>query len=387
MPPEASDAPPRLALLALSCCYFTLAVASLSVVGLLKPMAAGLAVSESAIAYLVTAFALTYAVCAPVIQVIVGDWDRRVLILIGLGLIGCGSLITAFGEVYSVTVTGRFVMAAGAAVVGPMASAAGAALVPASRRGAALGRVFAGLTIAAVLGVPITAWLGAQIGWRATLVVIAGLAAAVALAVCLTVPGGARGTRSSARMVLGVLTDRTLAPALSVTLFQMAGQFATYAVVAVYLTQRFGMSGDLLPAALFTYGVGGVLGNILATRLVDRFGPDRLILGSLSMIGLVFLAQLVIPATPVIAFALMLVWAISGMVLFAPQQVRLMALAPERGTLLLALNGAGLYVGMAGGAALSGLLLERVGVSVLPAASAILISAAIIGYLLSRRQT
>ncbi|MEM7060951.1 MAG: MFS transporter [Pseudomonadota bacterium] len=372
------QSPPPFALTALSGCYFILAVASLSVVGLLDPMAEGLQVSKSRIAYLVTAFALTYAVMAPVLQILVGDWDRRRLLLLGLGAIGLGSLIMALAPGYGLAAAGRVVMAVGAAVAGPMASAEGAALVPPERRGAALGKVFAGMTLATVLGVPLTAFAGTVIGWRATLIVIAGVAGLVALAVATKVPAGGRGQKSDAKAVIETLVNPVLAPAIGVTLFQMAAQFVTYAVIAAFLADRFAIGETLLPLALFTFGIGGILGNLLATRLSDRLGPAKLIQISLAVTMGVFICLQLAPSNKAVAFILMGAWSIFGMMLFAPQQARLISLAPERTNLLLALNGSAIYLGMAGGAALSGMLYAKTGSDGLAWVSCVLVVMAMV---------
>ena len=383
---EQNQAPDGFALIVLSTCYFTLAVASLSVVGLLTPMAGGLQVSESSIAYLVTAFAMTYALAAPALQMAVGDWDRKTLIIGGLAAIACGCVVTSIATDYWIMVLGRVLMASGAAVLGPMASAAGAALVAPEKRGAALGTVFAGLTVASVIGVPATAWLGDQIGWRATMVTIAALALCVAAAIWLSVPGGGRGERSNARAILDTLMDRTLAPALSVTLFQMAGQFCVYAVVAVYIIEHFGVAPALVPLGLFAYGIGGIVGNIIATRLIDRLGADRLIRISLVATTIVALIVQLAPQIPALAFVLMASWSVCSMMVYAPQQARLINLAPRRANLLLALNGAGLYVGMAVGAAISGTMFAASRTEWLALASAALFSVALVTFLVSVRR-
>ena len=143
-----------IALWALSGCYVILALASLSVVGILEPMSRGLAVTGSQIAYLVTAFALTFAVAAPMMQILFGDLERKLLILLGLGAIGAGVLLTGLAGGYCMVAAGRVLMAVGAAVAGPMASAAGAALVPPEQRGLALAMVFSGMTVATYWACP-----------------------------------------------------------------------------------------------------------------------------------------------------------------------------------------------------------------------------------------
>lgn len=379
------DPMPNLALAVLSACYFILAVTSLSVVGLLVPMGEGLGVSKSEVAYLVSVFSITNAIAAPSLQVAVGDRDRRVLILWGLVAIGIGTTLTGLAARYEVAVLGRMIMAVGAAVVGPMASATGAALVDVSHRGMALGKVFAGMTVATVLGVPLVALGGDLIGWRATLVVLGGLALLVALAVRLVVPETERGKRARFSEVWAILTDRVLAPAISVTGFQMAAQFATYAVIAAYLLEKTGMAAHLLPVALMTFGVGGVLGNFFAMRLIDRVGPDRLILVSLATTGLVFLGLQFGASSTVAMFVLMGAWAVAAMILFAPQQARIIGLRPEMANLLLALNGSAIYAGMAVGSAISGALYASSGTEWLALASASLIALGLGAFLISKR--
>ena len=65
------------ALLSLSAAYFTLGTGSLAVIGLLPSMAADLATSPAAIANLLTVFALTFALAAPLSQVMLGHLPRR----------------------------------------------------------------------------------------------------------------------------------------------------------------------------------------------------------------------------------------------------------------------------------------------------------------------
>ena len=76
---------------------------------------------------------------------------------------------------------------------------------------------------------------------------------------------------------------------------------------------------------------------------------------------------------------------VAGMILFAPQQNRLISLAPQQANLLLALNGSAIYLGMASGAALAGVLYADSGTDWLALVSAILVLLALIGGYLSER--
>ncbi|MEM7438121.1 MAG: MFS transporter [Pseudomonadota bacterium] len=376
---------PRLPLTVLSACYFSLAVGGLAVIGLLLPMREGLGVSSSEVAFLLAVFSITYAVAAPLLQVAVGDWDRRRLLVIGLGIISAGALLTGVAQNYSTALIARMMVGVGAGLVGPMASAAGAALVPESRRGAALGYVLAGMTLATVFGVPMAAWLGDLVGWRAAFFIIGTFIALNAAAVWVFVPAHPPGERASLRAIADVLTDRVLAPAVSVTCWQMAGQFTTYSVIAVYMTERFGLPPAWLPVVLAAFGIGGVLGNFLAARFVDQLGTDRVItlslLGTLaSVIGLQLSGGILW-----LGLLLGFIWPVTALALFAPQQERLIALRPQAANLLLALNGAAIYLGLGAGSALAGVMLQSSGTDWLAAASSALLLCALFAYWLSRR--
>jgi MFS transporter, DHA1 family, inner membrane transport protein len=108
---------------------------------------------------------------------------------------------------------------------------------------------------------------------------------------------------------------------------------------------------------LACFGLGIVLANGISGRLSDHFGPNLLVVVFLSTLLVI---QLVLPlvVTTISSGAIMLLlWGMSFALLFIPQQQRLLNIAPEHATVLLALNNSALYLGIAGGAALGGLAL------------------------------
>ncbi len=375
-----------LALPSLAAGYFTLGVGSLAVVGLIDPIAAEFTASRAAVAQLVTAFALTYAVAAPLLQTVIGGWDRRWAILLGLGLIAVAAAAGALTDSFAILAASRLVMAIGAAMVGPMASSLAASVVPDAQRGAALGKVFAGMTMATVLGVPLAGWLGGIVGWRGVIWAVAAMAVLTAVAVWQSVPSGSVGMRSGMAALKGVLLNRVLTPAIGVTLFQMASQFAIYALIAAYLMSEQGVPAAMVPVALAVYGVGGVLGNSVATMLLARIAAERLILGSLVGMLMIYLALGMLHLGPIVALSLLGLWAVVGMLMMAPQQARLVMLAPEQRNLLLALNASALYLGMGGGSVVAGALFSHFGGAGLPYAAAVIAMLAIGSFVASERR-
>ena len=369
----------------LSLAYFVMGTASIAVVGLVGTMAADLGVSKPDIAVLVTVFALTFALAAPLLQVAAGSMPRRTLLLGGLVVLATGCLLSALAPGYGGVLAARVLMGLGAAAVGPVASGLGAGLVPPQRQGHALAVVFGGMTLASVAGLPITAWLGVLLGWRAMFggLALAGLLTALAIAWLVDDRRPAPGITLAS---LGQLFRQPAAAwAVAMSVCHMAAQFALFALVAPFLQERYGLPPGQLSLALLAGGLSGVAGNLLAGRLGDRLGAARTLQLAVTGMACASTALLLLPAVPALGLVAYAFWSLSGMVFYAPQQKRLIGLAPALRNLVLALNASALYVGMSLGAAAGSQAWVRWGPASLPAVAMVFIACSLGVFLLSRR--
>jgi len=373
-----------LALLSLAAAYFAVGTTSLLVVAISAPLADDLTVSPAAVANLLTIFALTFAIAAPLAQVLLGQMQRRRLLMAGLALMSTATGLAALVEGYWQLFALRVAAGAGAALVGPMASAIGAGLVRQEQQGRALALVFSGMMLATVLGVPLAAWLGGWLGWRWVFLIVGAAGIAATVGVATLVHDRSHGAPVTLPGLLGVLTTRRTGMSVATTLLQMAAQFATYALIVPFVLERMGGTQAWAVAILFAFGVGGLVGNVVAGAMADRLGADRTIWISFAGLAVVFTALIAAPAYAWIALAIAIAWAVTGTMFQAPQQKRLVGLSPEARGLLLACNASALYVGMAAGSFLAGAAYESLGIAVLPAISLALIGAAALAFGQSR---
>jgi DHA1 family inner membrane transport protein len=158
-------------------------------------------------------------------------------------------------------------------------------------------------------------------------------------------------------------------------LLQITGVFATYTLVVPLLRDRYSMPPALLSAALLTFGLAGVLGNLAARWTATHWSADRALAVSLGMLALLFMAMGVAPANAGAAFALLASWAVANDVFFPSQQRRLVELAPQARGLALALNASALYAGMSAGSFIAARVYASRGIAALPWASAALMLA------------
>ena len=147
--------------------------------------------------------------------------------------------------------------------------------------------------------------------------------------------------------------------------------YILYTYLAPLLSETMGYGRNGVTLALLVFGAGAVAGNVWGGWMADRLGPLRtlLFLGT----GQVILMPLFVflPFADWALFVLLGLWSLFGWSFMAGQQLRILAILPERPGVVLALNAAAIYLGAALGSGMGGLVLSRFPLTALgPAAGA-----------------
>ncbi len=362
---------------------FAVGTSAYVVSGLLPAVSADLGVSLTAAGQLATAFALAYAVGAPLLATLTGRWERRNLLLAALLVAAVGNAIAAIAPTYSTLLVGRVVAALGAAAYTPAATLFATALRPAAERARAVAIVFGGLTLALALGVPAGTLLGGSLGYRGVFGLVAVVCLVVGAAVLLRLPRMAAPPAVSLRERFAVGADRRVLTVLAITVLGVLGTMSVYIYVVPLLTATAGISGGTVGVLLLVYGVGAVVGNAWGGRAADRFGNVRTLFVVLTGF-VVMIATLPVTATTVAGAAVALfVWSVFTWSFNPPVQSLLLELAPTGG-LVLSLNASAIYLGMGLAGVIGGAVIDAAGVLVLPEVGAAL-AVVVLGLLLTLR--
>lgn len=379
------DASAARSLSALAAAYFAMGASALAVIGSIRAIAVGLGIGIGAVAHLVAIYAIVFAVSAPTLQWLASRLSQRTLLLAGLAFSAVGSLGSALATGYASLFAARILVAVGGAAIAPVASALGAALVPRERQGAALVRVFSGMTVASIVSTPAAQWIASQFGWRALFCGVAVLNLVVAGAVALSVRDRRRGEALVLRDMAVELLRPGIAAGIAVVLAYMTGMFASFTMIVPILQNQFGISARWTSAALMVFGLAGLAGNVLARRLAARFSADRLIIAALVTLIAMFVAMALLRGSPLVALVALIVWAASNDVFMPSQQRRMAEIAPQARSLALAWNSSALYLGMSAGSYVAGVVALRLGTEELPLLSAAALALGLLALGLSRR--
>jgi predicted MFS family arabinose efflux permease len=365
-------------LLMLAVGMFAMGTDNFVVAGILPGVAASLHTSVSLAGLMVTFYALTYAVAAPVMAALAGSWPRKLLLVGALGIFVVGNMITAVATDLHWVLFSRALSGFGAALFSPTALGVASALASPEKRGRALAAVTAGLTGATALGSPIGTFIGGFGSWRTTLWFVTLLGVLAMIGVWTMLPSVARPASIALRERLAPVRDAGIALTLLTSLFGFGGFLMVYTYAGVVL-QRVTHGDERMLAAMFLlWGVAATAGNLLSGRLVDRF-EGRHIINAMLWVAIVnFCALPWTSAHPLSAAMALVIWGICGWGLIVPQQHRLVQLAPGVAPLVLALNNTATYIGLACSGMLGGAVLAAFGGKYLSVVAAALITIAFV---------
>ncbi|MER7129940.1 MFS transporter [Streptosporangium saharense] len=244
---------------------FTVVTSEMLPVGLLTSIAATLGVSDGTAGLTMTAPGLVAAVSAPVLAITTRRLDRRVMLLGLVALLSVANLAGAFAPNYLVMMAARVLTGVSIGGFWAFAAGLGLRLVPEASVGRATSIILAGVSVAAVLGVPLATFISSFAGWRTAFASMGALALALLVLLAVTLPPlpgepRERGAGPSpARRLSG-----SLRIVLVLTALIVSGHFAAYTYVRPFLEQVSHAGPAFVSAALLLYGAAGVAGNFVA---------------------------------------------------------------------------------------------------------------------------
>lgn len=356
-----SPAPTRaphfaLAVLALAMGGFAIGTTEFVTMGLIREIAGGVDVSIPTAGHVISAYALGVVVGAPVLAFFGAKWPRRGLLVALMAAYAVFNALSALATSFELLALARFLDGLPHGAYFGVASLVAASLAPPERKGRAVAMVMLGLSVANVVGVPATTWLGQHLGWRAAFWAVSILALVTVAMILAFVPSVPGDSEATGRRELAAFSKPQVWLTLLVGAVGFGGMFAVFSYIAPTVTELGGLGDGAVPVFLLVFGLGMVAGTWLAGELAD-WSIMKSLLGS--SVGMGVLLVLFFFAAPHGWLLLPVAFGITtlGSVLVVNLQLRLMDVAGDAQTLGAAMNHAALNVANALGAWLGGLVI------------------------------
>ncbi|MEV6591794.1 MFS transporter [Streptomyces acidicola] len=283
-------------LVALALGGFGIGLTEFLIAGLLPQVASSFGVSEAAAGRLISGYALSVAIGAIALTAATARLPRKGVLVGLVALFVIGNLLSAVAPSYSVMLLGRIVAALCHGSFFGIGSLVARSLVAPERKSRAVAVMFAGLTVANVLGVPFGALVGERWGWRAAFWAVTAIGVLALAGIVALVPGWAGQVRppaesgragavppSGLRAQFRAFRSWQVWLTLTATALSYGGMFGAFSYIAYTFTEVSGFSRADVAWLLMVYGVGLVVGNLIGGRAADRDRDRALVLALLGL--------------------------------------------------------------------------------------------------------
>lgn len=339
--PEPGAPPVRVAhvglvILALAVGGFAIGTTEFASMSMLPLFAQGLGIDAPTAGHAISAYALGVVVGAPVMTVLGARVPRRRLLLILMAMFTVFNGLTGLSPGYHWMLVFRFLAGLPHGAYFGVAALVASSLVPANRRTRAVGQMFLGLTCATIVGVPMASWLGQAVGWRWAFALVAVLGLLTMIAVAIFAPNTPADAKASPLRELSALKRPQVWYTLAIGAIGFGGMFAVYTYLADILINVTHMPLSSVPWVMAVFGIGMTIGNMVVPVFADR--------ALMRTVGVLLLWSLVILA--IFPFTAGNVWLLSldvffigiGGALGTVLQTRLMDVAGDAQGLAASLN-------------------------------------------------
>ncbi|NOJ46285.1 MFS transporter [Bradyrhizobium archetypum] len=327
--------------------------------GMLVELSAGLDVSVRTAGLLITFGAIVLCIGSPVTAWLTSRIERRTLLTATLAVLALTNIASAFAPDYASLLAIRLVMLAVGALYTPQAAGTAALIVPEEKRGSTIAYIFLGWSLAAAVGLPAITFIASRYGWQGVYAAIGATSCVSFLLLAWRLPRGLMGAPVDLKTWAAIGRNPMILLLLLITTLQMSGQFVVFTYMGPLLARLTGAGPDPIALVFATYGVCGVIGTVIATRIVDSWGAWKtsMLFTSVLLAGLGGWA-LSAGIYPLMAVSVA-VWGIGFASTNSMQQVRLVGAAPMLASASVSLNTSVLYIGQAIGSATGGFLYAR----------------------------
>src|SRR5215831_1430296 len=267
---------------------FFVATSFMSVSGLLNEISAGLNLSVREAGNLIAAFAITAVLCAPILANFGSRIDRRMLLTASLAISAVANMLGSISATYGQLLAVRIVGAIASAVYTPQVAATVSMLIGEKERGPVMAKLMMGWAIGAVIGGPISVFIGSHFGWRASFAMIGAGGVIISFFVWKTVPVGVKVPALNLQRWIDIARHPALVMLTLTSMLNAAGNHFVFSYLAPTMLAIHNAQGPLIASLIFTNGLGGVAGSLAAVNIIPRIGATRVGYWATGLVVVVF---------------------------------------------------------------------------------------------------
>ena len=343
------------ALFALAIGGFGIGMTEFVIMGILPDVAKALSITIPEAGHFIAIYALGVVVGAPLLSSLGSKWPSHKMLL-GLMLwFTVFNTLSAFAESYTSLLIFRFLSGLPhGAFFGIGAVVAGKLATP-GKEPQAMAIMFAGLTVANVVGVPLGTYFGHHFSWNVAFMMVGVVGVLAMLTVYLWMPKLKPASTVSIKQDFKIFKRIELWILILLTTVGTGGFFAWYSYIAPLITDVTKYPEYMIGYAMILAGLGMVAGNFLGAKLTEKLSPMRAVITSLGLMATVLIINALVAANPVMVLILTFTIGAISFSVVTPLQMAIINASKGSEMLGSSMNQSAFNMGNASGAFLAGL--------------------------------
>lgn len=246
------------------------------IVGVLPDIAKEYHSSLASLGYLVTMFALIYAFFTPVITSMANRWKRHHVLLTLMGVFFIGNTWTAMATNYVSLLISRMLTATVAGAIISIVLVLASYVAPRDKRASLVSWVFAGFSIASVIGVPLGTIISQRLTWHDSFWMITVLTIIVFTLLVWLVPRDTPQVAGHLGEQFSLFKDKRITIGSIFVVTVCAADYTFYTYVRPIITNLMGFNDTWLNWLLFLMGIFFIVGNKFGGFIANNGGVHRL---------------------------------------------------------------------------------------------------------------
>lgn len=266
------------ALIALSFGGLTIGITEFVMMGLLPDIAADLSVSIPKAGYLISGYALGVVIGAPTLVLMARNYPPKKILLLLAAMLTVFNALSILAPNFEILFLSRLLSGLPHGAFFGVGAVVASRLATKGKEAQAISIMFAGLTFANLVGVPIGTYIGHEFSWRYSFALVAAIGLITFIALCFWMPVLPANKKESIKSQLAFFTRINAWYIILITAIGFGGLFCWISYIAPLLTKISGFSPESVSSILILAGFGMVVGNFLGAKLADRYSPATTIL-------------------------------------------------------------------------------------------------------------
>lgn len=323
--------------------------------GLLPDIAKDLNVTIPKAGYLISAYALGVVIGAPLLVLIAGKFPPKKTLIALMIMFTVFNALSAFAPNFDLLFISRLLSGLPHGAFFGVGSVVASRIAEKGKAAQAVSMMFAGLTIANVLGVPMGTFIGHNFSWRFSFALVAIVGTITLISLKQWLPALPANKNRDLKAELGFFKKQEAWLIVIMISIGTGGLFTWYSYIAPLMTDVAGFSSGSVTYIIMLAGLGMLCGNFIGGYLADKFSPAKASVALLLTMVITLIIVHFVSFNPILALIMTFVSGAVSFALVAPIQMLMITSAKGSEMLAASASQASFNIGNALGAFFGGL--------------------------------